>query len=337
MLSPDSRVEDGIARFLEHLAGERNCAAHTVDSYRSDLQQFARFLYPRMADVRLPLRVVQREVVAAFLAELRLRGLRPNSVARKLASVRSLFHYLCSLGVLAANPARGISAARPRRRIPPALDLVQVEQALELPPAGEFAGARDRAVLEVFYGGGLRLSELTGLSLSSLDLTEGTVRVVGRARSERVVPIGRPALSALTEYLRRRAEHLVALDITQVDAGALFLNARGRRLSRRSVQRVVGRYLVRVVSAADAGAVSGDAGTAGLSPHLLRHTFATHLLDAGADLPAVKELLGHATLATTQVYAEVDLERLQRIYARAHPRARVADASGSDAQEGESP
>ncbi|MEW6750162.1 MAG: tyrosine-type recombinase/integrase [Candidatus Latescibacterota bacterium] len=324
MLSPYSRVEEGITRFLEYLARERNYAPRTVDSYRSDLQQFARFLSPRIADVRVPLRSVQREVVAEFLAELRLRGLKPNSVARKLASIRSLFHYVCRMGVLAANPARAVNTARPRRRVPPALGLAEVEDALELAPAGGFAAARDRAILEVLYGGGIRLGELAGLGLSSLDLGEGTVRVLGRGHRERIVPIGRPALRALSEYLRRRAGMLVEMDITQVDAGALFLNAKGRRLSRRSVQRVVGRCLGRALRTGEPTDGAAGTGTAGLSPRLLRHTYAAHLLDAGADLRAVKELLGHANLATTQIYVQIGLEQLQRIYAGAHPRARAA-------------
>jgi len=308
-LSARSSVEEGIARFLEYLEKERNYARFTLDSYRSDLQQFARFLYPRMADVRLPLREVQREMVRDFVEELQARGLKPSSVARKLAAIRSFFRYLCREGVLAGNPASGVGAPRPGRRLPPSLELEQVEEAIELPPPEEFKGARDRAILEVFYGGGIRLGELVGLNLTSLALEEGTVRVLGKGRKERIVPVGRLALGALKVYLQRRAELLVELDITQVEAGALFLNTRGRRLSRRTVQRIVERYLRQVAEGKN------------LSPHLLRHTFATHLLDAGADLPAVKELLGHATLTTTQVYTEISLDRLRQIYEKAHPRS----------------
>lgn len=330
-LSASSTVEEGIERFLEYLEKERNYARHTLNSYRSDLQQFARFLYPRVDDARLPLKLVQRELVAAFLEELQSRGLRPSSVARKLAAVRSCFRFLCREGVLAGNPASGVGSPRVDRRIPPTLELQQVEQAFELPPADEFRGARDRAILEVFYGGGVRLAELVGLNLTSLDLEEGTVRVMGKGRKERIAPIGRMALAALKTYLQRRAERLVELDITQVEAGALFLNTRGRRLNRRTVQRIVERYLNRAVAPVGEGEETGRKREPGLSPHLLRHTFATHLLDAGADLYAVKELLGHATLAATQTYTEVSLERLREIYAQAHPRAREEGAAAGAA------
>ena len=313
-LSGDSTVEEGISRFLEYLEKERNYALHTLASYRSDLQQFARFLYPRIADVRLPLRLVQREMVCDFLEELRSRGLKKSSVARKLAAIRSCFRFLCRQKALAGNPASGVGTPHAERPLPAVLEIEQVEEAIGLPPAKEFGGARDRAVLELFYGGGIRLSELVGLNLSSLDLEEGMVRVLGKGRKERLVPIGRLALEGLRNFLQQRAEFLLELDITQVDAGALFLNGRGKRLSKRTVQRIVRRYLDRVT---DQELPPGGS----LSPHLLRHSFAAHLLDAGADLHAVKELLGHTTLTTTQVYTEVGLERLQQIYAKAHPRA----------------
>jgi len=323
-LSASSTVEEGIERFLEYLEKERNYAAHTLGSYRSDLQQFARFLYPRVVDVRLPLKLVQRELVAAFVEELHDRGLQPSSIARKLAAVRSCFRYLCRERVLASNPASGISAPQPERRPPPSLELKQVEQALELPEAEKASGLRDRAVLEVFYGGGIRLAELVGLNLTSLDLEVGTVRVMGKGRKERIVPIGRMALVALKEYMKHRAELLLELDITQVEAGALFINGRGRRLSRRTIQRIVQRYLDRATGSEEEGEHRS-----GMSPHLLRHSFATHMLDAGADLQSVKELLGHATLTSTQIYTEVSLERLQEAYAQAHPRSRAETAAGN--------
>lgn len=308
-LSADSSVEQGIALFIEYLEKERNYARHTLDAYRRDLQQFARFLYPRIAQVGIPIRAVQREMVQAFVEELGARGLKPASVARKLSTVRSLFRYCCRQRVLAGNPAAQVGVARPLRRLPHFLPLAQIEQAISLPPATEFAGARDRAILEVFYGGGIRLSELVALNLTALDLEEGTVRVMGKGRRERIAPIGGPAVQALKTYLQHRAGLLIDLDITQVDAGALFLNRRGRRLHRRTVQSMVQRYLRQVAQLRT------------LSPHLLRHTFATHLLDAGADLGAVKELLGHATFSSTQVYTHVSLERLRHIYQQAHPRA----------------
>ena len=306
-LQAGSSLEEGIARFLEHLHKERNCAEYTLSSYRCDLQQFARFLYPRVNNLQLPLRVVQREQVQAFVADLEEKGLKASTVARKLAALRSLFRYLCREGALVANPAGAVASPLVERALPRHLPVEQVAEAMEVPATERFSGVRDRAILEVFYGGGIRLGELVGLNLSSLDLTEGTIKVMGKGRKERIAPIGEKAQEALEAYLQRRAEVLLECDMSQVEAGALFLNGRGRRLSRRTVQRIVERHL-RAVSEDDS-----------LSPHRLRHSFAAHLLDAGADLVAVKELLGHATLAATQSYTEVSLEHLQAIYAEAHP------------------
>ncbi len=302
-----SSLEEGIALFLDYLHKERNYAEHTLNSYGCDLQQFARFLYPRVEDLHLPLRAVQREQVAAFVIDMEEKGLKASSVARKLAALRSLFRYLCREKGLAANPASAVASPLVERSLPSDLPVDQVAEAVETPSSERFSGVRDRAILEVFYGGGIRLGELVALNLSSLDLDEGVIKVLGKALRARIAPVGAKAQEALKVYLQRRAEVLLEVDMAQVDAGALFLNGRGKRLSRRTVQRVVKRYL---------GAVfEGDS----LSPHLLRHSFAIHLLDAGADLVAVKELLGHATLTTTQVYTDVSIERLQAIYTKAHP------------------
>ena len=306
-LHAGSSLEEGIARFLDYLDKERNCAEYTLSSYRCDLQQFARFLYPRVDNLQLPLRVVQREQVQSFVADLEEKGLKASTVARKLAALRSFFRYLCREGALVANPAGAVASPLVERALPRHLPVEQVAEAMEAPAIERFSGVRDRAILEVFYGGGIRLGELVGLNLSSLDLAEGTIKVMGKGRKERIAPIGAKAQEALEAYLQRRAEVLLECDMSQVEVGALFLNGRGKRLSRRTVQRIVERYL-RAVSADDS-----------LSPHRLRHSFAAHLLDAGADLVAVKELLGHATLAATQSYTEVSLEHLQAIYAEAHP------------------
>ena len=306
-LHAGSSLEEGIVRFLEHLDKERNCAEYTLSSYRCDLQQFARFLYPRVDNLQLPLRVVQREQVQSFVADLEEKGLKASTVARKLAALRSLFRYLCREGALVANPAGAVASPLVERAWPRHLPVEQVAEAMEVPTTERFSGMRDRAILEVFYGGGIRLGELVGLNLSSLDLAEGTIKVMGKGRKERIAPIGAKAQEALKAYLQRRAEVLLKCDMSQVEAGAIFLNGRGKRLSRRTVQRIVERHL-RAVSEDDS-----------LSPHRLRHSFAAHLLDAGADLVAVKELLGHATLAATQSYTEVSLEHLQAIYAEAHP------------------
>ena len=307
-LHRDSGVEEGIRHFLEHLRVERNYAVYTLESYRCDLQQFARFLYPRMADASLPIKLVERSIVGDFVEDLHMRGMKNSTVARKLTTLRTFFRFLCREGVLVASPTHGVATPEVEQRPRPQLPLEKIEEAIELPTMDTFSGTRDRAILEVFYGGGVRLGELVQLNLSAIDLKEGLLRLGHKRRKERIVPIGSLALDALNTYIQRRAEVLIELDITLVDAGALFLNGRGRRFSRRSIQRIVHSYLHRVVD--------GDS----LSPHLLRHSFAAHLLHAGADLASVKEMLGHATVVSTQAYAEPNLERLRRVYVKAHPR-----------------
>lgn len=309
LLNASSTVEEGIAHFMVYLEKERNYARYTLEAYRCDLQQFARFLYPRSDNTRLALVTVQRQHVCAFLEELQHRNLKLSTVARKLAAVRSFFRYLCRLRVLPGSPASGVGGPKVERRLPAYLKLEQVEEAIGLSPLDSFAGARDRAILDIFYGGGVRLGELVQLNLSALDLEEGTVRVLGKGRKERIVPVGRLAVENLRIYLYQRSELLLDMDVSDLDAGALLLNERGQRLSRRSVQRIVQRYLSRVSDKVS------------LSPHLLRHTFATHLVEAGADLAAVKELLGHNALSTTQVYTHVSLDRLRQVYDQAHPRS----------------
>ncbi len=307
--SASSTLEDGIERFLQHLEEERNCARLTLDSYRTDLSQFVRFLYPRTAARRLSLKAVQPAAIADFLDELSARGLKQSSIARKLAAIRSFFRYLCRKEVLSVNPSGSIQASKAVRLPPRSIALSKVEEAIGLPPVDKFEGARNRAILEVFYGGGIRLSELVDLNLSALDIEEGRVRVIGYGGRERIVPVGGFARDALGHYLRMRTEFLVDLDIAKVDAGALFLNRRGRRLGKRTVQGIVKRYLSKVVEGEHP------------SPNLLRHSFAAHLLEAGANPGAVKELLGHTTLPPTGTFRQVGLEKLRLVYARAHPRS----------------
>ena len=307
-LTTSSGVEEATNRFLDHLTDDRSLAPNTLSAYRCDLQQFVRYLLPRLTDIRLPVAAVERQTIREFVAELRANGLKRATQARKLTAVRALFHYLRREGVVAVNPAAGIPTPAPKSILPNTIQLQDLEGALSLPPSDDFRGARARAIMEVFYGGGIRLSELVGLNLSMLHENEATVKV-GIGRFERIVPLGSLASKAVRHYLLKRTDLVVGLEITQVDAGALFLNTSGKRLHVRTVQRIVNRYLKTVVEAN------------GMSPHVLRHSFARHMLEAGANLSAVKELLGHATLAATKRYTIPDLNRLQNIYANAHPRA----------------
>ena len=307
--SSSSSLEEGIDRFLQHLNEDRNYTRHTLDSYGRDLRQFVRYLYLRIEAGRLSLNTVKPASISEFLNELGSRGLKQSSKARKLAAIRSFFRYLCREGVLAVNPSSSISLPKVVRRPPRSMPLEEVEKAIGLPPVEKFEGARNRAILEVIYGGGIRLGELVELNLSAFDLGAGSVRVAGSGGRERVVPLGGPALEALESYLGKRTDFLVDLDISQVDAGALFLNRRGRRLGKRAVQRIVKRYLSRVGE--------GD----NLSPNLLRHSYAAHLLEAGADLGAVQEMLGQVAIAAAPAHSQASLEHLRQVYERSHPRS----------------
>ena len=316
---PGMPLEDGIARFLAYLERERGYSPCTLRSYRGDLQQLARYLYPRTADPRLPLAAVRPEALAAFVDELGHRGLRPDSIARKVAALRSCFRFLVRSGGMAANPAASLRVDRTGGRAPAPLVLADIEAALDLPKAGTFRGARDRAILEAFYGGGLRLAELIGLNLTALHLDRGSVTVTGPGRRQRAVPLGGPAVAALRHYLHGRAELLIGLDITRVDAGALFINQRGRRLDRRTVQRLVQRHLGHVVAEGQ------------LSPNTFRHTYAAHLVAAGADVVAVTRLLGRGGTVLLRSVEPPSLSRIQQVYAQAHPRAGGSSPPGAEA------
>lgn len=243
-----------------------------------------------------------RNDVRAFLGYLSRAGFSRGSIARKLAALRTFLSHLCRVGDLERNPALQVSAPKLEKRLPSHLNLEEVRAAIEGIDTSDVLGARDRAMLELLYGSGLRLRELVGLTLDRIDLDTGVVRVVGKGNKERIVPIGRQTVSAVRHYLRHR------ITATACDTSSVFLTRSGRPLSPSGAQDRVMRHLSRVTGRR-------------LGPHALRHTFATHLLDAGADLNAVKEMLGHASLSTTQVYTHVSVERLKKAYRQAHPRA----------------
>jgi integrase/recombinase XerC len=292
-------MTEPLAAFLRHLSVERNASAHTLRSYRVDLTDFERFLSGRGV---AGLAATDARLVRAWLAALHTRGLAPASIGRKLAALRSCCRFLVRRGVLEHNPAREVRGPRPPRRLVTFLPIDEAADLVEGRAVGGAARGRDRAILEVLYASGLRVSELSGLDIDALDRAERTVRVFGKGRKERIVPYGEAAARALERWLAVRGER----------SGPLFTNARGRRLGVRSIHTIVRR------SARTAGI------TRRVSPHTLRHTFATHLLDRGADLRMIQELLGHSRLSTTQRYTHVAAEQLMRVYDRAHPRAREA-------------
>lgn len=300
-------MKEEIQQFIRHLRLERNLSEHTARSYKKDLTQLDSFLSRQRGEGEVVPRHVDRVGIRHFLGALKREGYSKRSLARKLAAIRSFFKYLCREGIVSANPAGHVSTPRLEQRLPTVLDEDQAFRVMELPQGRHVLALRNRAILELLYGAGIRLAELVDLNLSSIDLVGETVKIRGKGRRERLVPLGRHAWRALKGYLNRRKE---LLDESEEDRhGPLFLNYRGTRLSARSVQRLVTAYLAQVSEASSLG------------PHTLRHTFATHLLDRGADMQAVRELLGHASLSTTQMYTHVTTERLKKVYRRAHPRA----------------
>jgi integrase/recombinase XerC len=286
--------------FLRHLERERNASPHTIRAYGEDLVQFAVYLSRELGRAPRP-EDVDRLLIRGFLAELHRLGLRKVSAARKLAGLRTFFRWLCREGRLETNPARALVSPRLEKRIPSVLDEAQVGALLDV-PGDDTASVRARAILEMLYATGVRCAELVGLDLGDLDLGARMVRVLGKGRKERVVLFGTRAHDAMRVWLAARGHLWPKSD-------AVFVNARGGRLSDRSVRAILARR-VRVVALARR-----------CSPHTLRHSFATHLLTRGADLRAIQELLGHASLSTTQRYTHVDTRHLLEVYRKTHPRA----------------
>jgi integrase/recombinase XerC len=296
-------VQAALAEFLRHLNLEKNASAHTVKAYREDLLQALTFFRGHLGDDGAGPERISTRLLRAYLAWLHEQQYSRTTIARRLAAMRSWCRFLCRQGLLDSNPAIGLRGPRQQRKLPHFISREQMVCLLEAPSAEETAGLRDRAILETLYSAGLRVSELVGLEVSDLDLQEGMVTVRGKGKRERLALLGPPAVAVLTAWLARRGEW------ASLRETALFLNRRGSRLTTRSVGRLLEKYLAQV---------GLDPRT---SPHTLRHSFATHLLDAGADIRSVQELLGHRNLGTTQVYTHVTTQRLRDSYHKAHPRA----------------
>lgn len=296
-------MTEQLAEFLRHLAFEKRSSDHTVKSYREDLTQAIDYFRLQSGGSTLTLERLTPRHLRAFLAWLSEQGYARTTVARRLAALRSWLRFLCVRGVISTNPADGLRGPRRERALPHFLATADVTKLLDAPAPTEL-GTRDKAILETLYSAGLRVSEVVGLNIDDLDLDGGTITVRGKGRRERMALLGEPAVAAIRVWLTDR--RLFAPDEGEP---ALFLNHRGGRLTSRSVARHLTKYLAQT---------GLDART---SPHTLRHSFATHLLDAGADVRSVQELLGHKSLGTTQVYTHVTTTRLHDSYAKAHPRA----------------
>ncbi len=292
---------DRVDAFLTFAVAEEGLAARSVEAYFRDLRDFARFVIAR--GLKSPGETTHA-TVTVYLLSLRQRGLAATTVKRRTAAIRAFFRFLLREGVIDQDPTLDLVSPRLPRRLPKVLSVEEVAQLLALPDSKRPEGNRDRAMLEVMYGSGLRVSEVVGLDLGDVDLRAELIRAVGKGNKERLVPMGSHAVRAVRAYLQHGRPHLARMRPTQ----SLFLNRRGTRLTRQGCWKLLRQYARRARIAKP------------LTPHVLRHSFATHLLERGADLRAVQEMLGHASIVTTQVYTHVARERLREIYNRSHPR-----------------
>ncbi len=299
------RLIDGFSTYLQH---EKAVSPHTYKNYLVDLQQFYSFIkekYPKVADDgERRITDVDASIIREYVSRM-YDSWSPSSMARKLASLRTFFNYCMRQGFIESNPAKEVATPKIPKRVPKFLTVDEVFALLTAAEGNDVLEARDRAIMELLYASGLRVSELVGLNLADVDLKSQTVRVMGKGRKERIVPMGEKACVALSSYLEKRSLLLGK----GAGEGGFFLNRHGGRLTARSIERLLNKYIRR----------SGLQKT--VTPHVLRHTFATHLLGAGADMRGIQELLGHSSLSTTQKYTHVGLGKLMEAYDEAHPKA----------------
>lgn len=296
-------LNEQIRDFSVYLETERNVSPHTLQAYCSDLAQMLLFVQQEKG-VRATALDIDHLLLRRYLSQIS-KFTKKSSIGRKLAAIRSFFRFLLRRGAIAKNPAELVATPKKEQRLPFHLDIDQTTSLMEAPGAEQKHALRDRAILELLYSSGLRVSELTALNTGEIDLSGGMVRVMGKGGKERIVPVGSRAAEAVQRYLELR-EGADPRD-------ALFLNSRGGRINRRSVTRIVDYHVLRI------------AAFKRISPHTLRHTFATHMLEGGADLRAIQELLGHSSLSTTQKYTHVSIDRLMDVYDKAHPKAHKKD------------
>jgi integrase/recombinase XerC len=297
---------DWIKAYLLHIGVERGYSELTIESYSQDLQDFLDFLTEQQSRDNINVTKIDRLSVRHFLATFAKKRASRATIRRKIAALRSFFRYLVVCQAIPLNPALGVEAPRKEQKLPSVMEEEDLQILFKEPPEPNYRSVRDRAILELLYGTGIRLAELVGMDMNSIRWKENVIYILGKGRKGRILPLGKKAKQAIQLYLPYRHEYLTQL---KTDTSALFLSRHGGRIPRRTVQRIVELTLEKVCQSSS------------LSPHLLRHSFATHMLEHGADLRAVKELLGHSNLSTTQIYTHISVDRLRTIYRQAHPRA----------------
>jgi integrase/recombinase XerC len=302
-------LNDYLNQFLQHLKYERNVSAHTLRNYASDLDQFKEYLFKIEKRSDISVNEIDRLTIREWMAGLH-NDHKKTSIARKLASLRTFFQFLVREGVLETNPAKLVATPRIERKLPNHLSMEDAVRFIETPDTNTDLGRRDRAIIEFLYATGIRVGELVNINMQDIDFREKLVRVTGKRKKQRIVPFGEPALQALMHYLEEtRPVFLNNCPPAERDNNAVFLNYQGTRITTRSVGRMIDKYIKQCADIHN------------ISPHSLRHSFATHLLDGGADLRDIQELLGHARLSTTQIYTQVSMEKMIEVYDRAHPKA----------------
>lgn len=305
-------MREYLDKFYEHLMYERNASEHTLRNYRIDLEQFYDFLAPEDKDGNrrdFNIHQIDNITIREYMSMLYQKKKKKSSIARKLACIRTFFRFLSREGVVEINPAKLVASPRVEKKLPNHLTVEEVIRFMDMPDLDTVLGKRDKAIMELLYGAGLRVSELVNLSLTDLDFTNQTVRVKGKGRKERIVPFGVHATEAIEKYLSVRGQLLAEAPEDLLDPTVLFFNYQGTRITTRSVGRMIDKYIKQCSDMHH------------ISPHSLRHSFATHLLNGGADLRAVQELLGHARLSTTQQYTHVSMEKVIEVYDKSHPKA----------------
>jgi tyrosine recombinase XerC len=289
-------MHEYIEKYLAYIEHNKNFSSQTLRAYRNDLNQYLSFIRDEGCK---SLENVTRLIFRTFLAYLKKQEYSKTTVARKVVSIRSFYKYLCKEGFLECSPAENVRTPKQDRKLPGFMSISEIETLLDIPDSTSLPGLRDRAIMETLYSTGIRVSELASLNVADINYNNGLIKVRGKGKKERIVPVGNHALQSIRSYLDKRNS----------DSRALFLNNRNGRLTDRSVARMLEKHIKK------AGM------NPGISPHTFRHSFATHLLDRGADLRSVQELLGHANLSTTQIYTHITTERLKEVYNKAHPRA----------------
>jgi tyrosine recombinase XerC len=303
-------MKNYIEDFINYLRTEKNCSENTVSAYENDLIQFHNYLVSLFEKNDYDMTDIDHEIIRNYLRNLSLNNIKKTSIGRKITTIRTYFKFLSKRNRVNENPVTNLITPKKEKRLPVFIDEKSITNIMELPNSGEIFGLRDLTMLELFYSTGMRESELLELTLSGLYMSKNMIKVFGKGRKERIIPVGQKAMEVLDKYLKRRTE-LFSDKTNKEDKRMLFLTNKGKKFYRTGIYNIVKSYL------------REGYGGKKCSPHVLRHTFATHLLDRGADIESVKQMLGHSSLSTTQIYTHVSVDHLKKIYNKAHPKADI--------------